>query len=317
MPDHNPMIAFGPVPSRRLGQSLGVNNIPPKICSYSCIYCQIGRTLCYRRTREQYYEPGIVFEEMKKTVQKLEHQGTCIDYLSFVPDGEATLDINLGREISLLHKLGIRVAVISNASLMDRDDVREELHQADLVSLKVDTVNEATWRSMNKPDGKLDFSSILVGMEAFSKSYGGTLITETMLVKGINDELNEISKVAGFVSSLKPHKSYLSIPTRPPALKWVEPADEHVLTSAYFLFNSMAIETEYLIGYEGNEFAFTGNFERDILSITSVHPMRRDAVLSYLRKAHIEWQSVEKLLREDKLIEVPYKQQLYYMRKLS
>jgi len=311
------LIAFGPVPSRRLGQSLGVNHIPPKICTYSCIYCQIGRTLNYSDRRMEYYNQDCIFEEVQKRLNKFEEQGGKIDYITFVPDGEPTLDINLGKEIALLRQLGRKIAVITNASLLGSDEVKEELSNADLVSVKMDAASEDVWRYINKPKRNLSIEAILRGISGFSDLFKGELITETMLVKDVNDKLEEISKVAGYLSQVKHTKSYLSIPTRPPAERWVEPADEHTLTAAYFLFNKMAIKTEYLIGYEGNEFACTGDVEKDILSITSVHPMRKDAVEEYLEKAHVDWHEIENLIEAEKLIKILYKQEIFYMRKLQ
>jgi wyosine [tRNA(Phe)-imidazoG37] synthetase (radical SAM superfamily) len=317
MSDIEHMISFGPVPSRRLGQSLGVNNIPPKICSYSCIYCQVGKTLHYSHNREYYYDPDTIADAVKLSVEQVEEQGKDIDFITFVPDGEPTLDINLGREIQLIRKFGKKIAVISNGSLLDHEDVRDDLYTADLVSIKIDTVSEHVWRHINRPSRHHDIVSMLAGIRKFSDSYEGTLLTETMLIKDVNDELEEISNVGTFISSLKHRKSYLSVPTRPPTLKWVKPADERTLTAAYFIFNKMAIETEYLIGYEGNEFAYTGNFEKDILSITAVHPMRKDAVETFLQRTRKGWHAVEKLVEEEKLLEIPYQNKVYYLRKLS
>ena len=133
------MIAFGPVPSRRLGRSLGINNIPPKVCTYSCIYCQVGRTLDMQVERRSFYNPDDIAAEVREKVEKAKAVGESIDYLTFVPDGEPTLDANLGREIELLRPLGLKIAVISNGSLITRTDVRDELMQADWVSLKVDS----------------------------------------------------------------------------------------------------------------------------------------------------------------------------------
>jgi wyosine [tRNA(Phe)-imidazoG37] synthetase (radical SAM superfamily) len=317
MSDQETLIAFGPVPSRRLGQSLGVNNIPPKICTYSCIYCQIGRTLHYSHNRMEYHNQACIFEGVRKKIIKVEEQGRKIDYITFVPDGEPTLDINLGKEIELLRQLGRKIAVITNASLMGSDDVKEELCSADLVSVKMDTVSKDIWRNIDRPRRNFSLDTMLQGILDFSKYFDGELITETMLVKEVNDELEEISKVADYLAQVKHTKSYLSIPTRPPTERWVEPADEHTLSAAYALFSKMAIKTEYLIGYEGNEFAFTGDVERDILSITSVHPMRKDAVEEYLEKAHTDWHEIESLVEAEKLIKIPYKQELFYMRKLQ
>ncbi|MCK4471545.1 MAG: radical SAM protein, partial [Anaerolineae bacterium] len=117
------MIAFGPVPSRRLGRSLGINNIPPKICTYSCVYCQLGRTIKMQIKRHAFYEPEKVLQDVHDKVEKVRETGERIDYLTFVPDGEPTLDVNLGREIELLRPLGIKIAVISNGSLIGREDV--------------------------------------------------------------------------------------------------------------------------------------------------------------------------------------------------
>ena len=124
------MITFGPVPSRRLGRSLGINNIPPKICTYSCVYCQLGRTIKMQADRRAFYETEKVFQDVKNKVEKAKGKGETIDYLTFVPDGEPTLDINLGREIELLRPLGIKVAVISNSSLIWREDVIADYDQA-------------------------------------------------------------------------------------------------------------------------------------------------------------------------------------------
>ncbi|GAH79790.1 unnamed protein product, partial [marine sediment metagenome] len=121
------MITFGPVPSRRLGRSLGINNIPPKVCSYSCVYCQVGRTLNIQVERRTFYEPEKILEEAFDRVKKTEKIGEAINYLTFVPDGEPTLDKNLGRTIELLKPPGIKIAVITNGSLIWREDVREEL----------------------------------------------------------------------------------------------------------------------------------------------------------------------------------------------
>ena len=96
---HEEMIAFGPVPSRRLGHSLGINNIPPKICTYSCVYCQVGRTLRMQVERGAFYEPEQIARNVEKKVKEAQDKGERIDYLTFVPDGEPTLDINLGKEI--------------------------------------------------------------------------------------------------------------------------------------------------------------------------------------------------------------------------
>ncbi|HWP47586.1 MAG TPA: radical SAM protein [Candidatus Limnocylindrales bacterium] len=312
------MITFGPIPSRRLGRSLGINNIstPSKVCTYSCVYCQLGRTVETQVERRAFYKPEEILKAVEEKIKKVKDIGESIDYLTFVPDGEPTLDINLGREIELLKPLGIRIAVITNASLIWRTDVREDLMKADWVSLKVDSTREEVWRRINQPDQSLRFASILSGMLEFARVYEGELVTETMLVKGVNDSEDLIQEVAAFLTRLRPLKAYLAIPTRPPAEKWVQPPDEETINRAYQILSERIHHVECLLGYEGTAFTFTGNIEEDLLSITSVHPMREDAVKEFLLKAKANWSTIQKLINRGQLIETEYKGKKFYIRKL-
>jgi wyosine [tRNA(Phe)-imidazoG37] synthetase (radical SAM superfamily) len=317
MNEQENQISFGPVPSRRLGQSLGINNIPPKICTYSCVYCQLGRTLHIQVEREEFYKTEKIIEDVEKKVREAKKRGESIDYLTFVPDGEPTLDINLGREIELLKGLGIKIAVITNASLLNRREVLDDLKKADWVSVKIDAINHEIWHRINRPHTSLKLYKILQGILKFSQNFNGELTTETMLIHDVNDSSKEIEKIANFIEGIESEKSYLAIPTRPPSEDWVEPAKEETLNKAYQIFKERNIRVEYLVGYEGNAFAFTGDVEKDLLSITSVHPMRREGVNEYLRKADADWSSVERLTEENKLVEIEYNKKKFYLRKLS
>jgi wyosine [tRNA(Phe)-imidazoG37] synthetase (radical SAM superfamily) len=311
-------IAFGPVPSRRLGRSLGINNIPPKTCSYSCVYCQLGRTSNMTVKRSHFYRPEDVLREVERKVREAQLRNEKIDYLTFVPDGEPTLDISIGEEIVLLKQIGVPVAVITNASLLWLDDVREDLFEADFISLKVDTVSQDLWRSINRPCRDLKLEKILDGIKQFVKNFKGIIVSETMLIDGIKYS-NEFANIANFLRGLaKLDKAYIAIPTRPPAEKWVKPAKEEVLNVAFQTFSKVlgSDKVEFLIGYEGNVFAFTGNVKEDLLSITAVHPMRVEAVSELLKKANASWQIIDELLRNDELVRLEYEGNTYYMRKL-
>ncbi len=310
------MKVYGPVPSRRLGQSLGINNIPPKICTYSCVYCQLGRTIELQSERRRFYDPEVIFKDTERQIRKARDKDERIDFLTIVPDGEPTLDVNLGREIGLLKSLGIKIAVIENASLLWREDVRNELSEANWVSLKVDAVTEETWRRVNRPHSALKHETVLEGMNDFADMFKGVLATETMLIQGLNDSVEEVEKIADFLAELRPSKAYIAIPTRPPAEEWVRPADEQALNRAYQIFDEKLDHVEHLIGYEGNAFAFTGNVEEDLLSITSVHPMREEGVDKLLFKAGENWDTVHRLINEHKLVETKYQGNKFYMRKL-
>jgi len=309
------MIIFGPVPSRRLGRSLGINNIPPKICTYSCVYCQLGKTHNMKTQLQKFYPPSQIFNEIREKVKKSKEKEESIDYLTFVPDGEPTLDINLGQEIQLVKSLGIKIAVITNASLIDQKQVRENLKEADLVSLKVDSTEEEIWRKVNRPHHNLHLDSLLDSMLEFSGTFKGEIITETMLIKNMNDSTQNIERVAEFLAKLKPSIAYLSLPIRPPAEKWVQYPSEEVVNQIYNQIKEKVNQVEYLIGYEGNAFAFTGNVEEDLLSITSVHPMREEALKDFLKRARSDWSAVTKLINKDQLLETEYKGYKFYIRK--
>jgi wyosine [tRNA(Phe)-imidazoG37] synthetase (radical SAM superfamily) len=309
------MKAFGPVPSRRLGQSMGVNNIPPKICTYSCIYCQIGKTKELSIERQAFYRPEDLAMEVNAKVAEVEKRGTGIDYLSFVPDGEPTLDINLGRHIEFLKPLGIKVAVLTNGSLINLKDVQDDLAQADLVSLKIDAATKHTWRRIDRPHKSLDLETIQEGMGEFAQRFQGKLITETMLLKGINDAPEEIQKIAGILAQLKSSIAYISIPTRPTALTGVLPASEEALAMAYHIFAENTPVVEYLMGYEGDQFGFSGDIEEDLLSITSVHPMREDSVREYLKRAGADWRVITDLLERGSLRNVEYQGKNFFLRR--
>jgi len=311
------MIAFGPVPSRRLGRSLGVNNIPPKVCSYACVYCQLGRAIKMQTGRQVFYQPEEIFREVEDKVSKARLVGEPIDYITLVPDGEPCLDSNLEKEIELLRELKIKIAVITNASLIWRYDVRQALMQADWVSLKIDSTREEVWRRVDRPHKNLQFNAILDGMRVFGDAYQGELVTETMLVKGRNDEAGHFRDIADFLVDLKPNIAYLGIPTRPPAVGDVKAPEEDTINLAYQIFSEKLSHVEYLIGYEGNAFAFTGNVIEDLLSITSVHPMRKDAMSDFLERAKADWAVVQRLIDHGHLIETHYDGQTFFMRRLD
>jgi wyosine [tRNA(Phe)-imidazoG37] synthetase (radical SAM superfamily) len=309
-------IVYGPVPSRRLGQSMGINNIPPKICSYSCVYCQLGDTIKMEADRRTFYGSDKICGNIREKVDMAKQQGYHIDYLTFVPDGEPTLDADIGEEINYAKSTGIKTAVITNSSLIWRDDVRLDLCKADWMSIKIDAVSEDIWRKVDRPHRSLNLNKILEGILLFKESFKGFLTTETMLIKGLNDGSEELRSIADFLEHIQPDTAYLAVPTRPPASNQITGADEKQINEGFQIFSQKLKRVEYLIGYEGNDFCFSGDIENDLLSITSVHPMRSDAVDELLLKSKSDWSIIEKLIKQSKLIELEYKGKKYYMRKL-
>lgn len=308
------MLVFGPVPSRRLGRSLGINNIPPKHCSYSCLYCQVGPTKATEMRPGYFYNPEVIYEAVSQHLEKLKATNETVDYLTFVPDGEPTLDAGLGKSIELLRGLNIKIAVISNASLIWQPEVREVLKMADWVSLKVDSVDASIWRTINRPCQGLELDDILSGMLSFAKGFNGTLATETMLLGGINTEHDAVVQLGAFLQTLTPNKIYLAIPTRPTTEDSIHAPDAATVNRVYQTLKQNMTGIELLSGYEGDSFASTGNFTDDLLAITAVHPMRKDAVLALLGKTGENWDSVQLLLDQGKLREVEYQGNLFYLR---
>jgi len=311
----NEMIAFGPVPSRRLGRSLGINNIPPKSCSYSCVYCQVGRTPAQEIDLAEFYAPEAVASAITARVLEIQQRREPLDFLTFVADGEPTLDLHLGREIELLRPLGVPIAVISNASLLWREEVRESLRRADWVSLKVDAVREEEWRRINQPHPSLSLEDVLQGMLDFEAAFDGTLVSETILIVGVNDAEESIADAAGFLEKLQPSTAYLGIPTRPPAERWVGPASERSVTHAYQILSERISRVELLTGHEGTDFATTGNVEADLLAITSVHPMREDAIRALLAETGTDWSLIARLIETGLLVEIEYRNEKFFLRR--
>ena len=310
------MLTFGPVPSRRLGRSLGINNIPPKACSYSCVYCQVGPTKNTEIVPRLFYTPEQIFLAVEKHLSLVQKKGEQIDYLTFVPDGEPGLDLQLSETIKRLRPLGIPIAIISNASLIWRQDIRDTFAQADWVSLKVDAIDETLWQQVNHPHPSLDHQSILDGMLTFAKDFSGTLATESMFIRALNDHDKAVYALADFLGKLAPDRTYLSIPTRPPAEKSVHAPGEAALNRIFQIISQQVNHLELISSYEGNAFASTGNVAEDVLAITSVHPMREEAVRALLAKSGSDWQQVTQLINEGQLIQTEYEGQIFYVHRI-
>jgi len=311
------MIVFGPVPSRRLGKSLGINNIPPKGCSYSCAYCQVGRTAHPMLEVREFYPSDQIVARVSDRVMEIRDRGEQVDYLSFVPDGEPTLDVHLGEVIERLRVLGIRIAVISNASLLWLEEVRRAVGRADWVSMKIDAIREDAWRRINRPHPSLKLAEILEGVMRFASEFRGELVTETMLVRGLNDDAKSIGEIAEFLFTLRPATAYVGVPTRPTAEAWAHPATEQAVTHAHQILMRQLPRVELLTGYEGTAFGTSGDPEEDLLSITGVHPLREDAVRELLQRSEASWAIVDRLTERGHLKRVCYRDEWFYVRRFA
>jgi len=211
---------YGPVPSRRLGFSLGIDLFPRKTCSFDCVYCQLGKSGKKTSVRKEYVPAARVLEDVKQALAK----GQRIDHITFSGSGEPTLHSGIGALIKAIKKVTkVPVAVLTNASLLSLKEVRDSLRAADVVVPSLDAALPAVWKKVNRPLPSLSLEAIVNGLRTFKKSFKGQVWLEVMLVKGLNDKPEHILALKKAIAKVKPDKVQLNTVTRPPAEKSAAP----------------------------------------------------------------------------------------------
>jgi len=271
---------YGPVPSRRLGQSLGVDPIPLKTCNYNCVYCQLGRTRSLTDKRQDFFPPESILAQVKSALES--HRPGEIDYVTFVGQGEPLLCASLGRLIRGVKELTpLPVAVITNGSLLSLPQVREELGTAEVAMPSLDAADEVTFRRINRPWPMLHVKDIVAGLAAFREEFAGQLWIEVMLVKGLNDGEPALLGLRDALAHIHPDRVHVNVPVRPPAESWVEMPDEAGLMRAVAILGEAAT---VVAPYEGTFELPTGlPLPEAIAEVIRRHPMREDEVLGALR----------------------------------
>jgi wyosine [tRNA(Phe)-imidazoG37] synthetase (radical SAM superfamily) len=272
---------YGPVPSRRLGQSLGIDPIPLKTCNYNCVYCQLGRTRPVTNRRKDFFPPEEILSEVR---QALKTRGSEeIDYLTFVGQGEPTLCASLGWLIRRVKEISpIPVAVITNGALLHREDVREELLAADMVMPTLDAADDAAFRKVNRPWPRFRIAGIIEGMRAFRKAFQGRLWIEVMLVKGVNDGEQALLAIRDALRAIGPDQVQINVPIRPPAEAWVEIPDQEALMRAVAILGEAA---EVIEPYEGSfDLSGSDTIVEAVLTIIRRHPMREVRLIETLSR---------------------------------
>lgn len=259
---------YGPVPSRRLGSSLGVSVIPSKACTYSCVYCQLGRTTRKGSRRESFFSKEEILSEIEDALEN-----KAIDYITFVGDGEPTLSKDLGWLIEECKaRWTIPVAVITNGSLLSDAALRRELGRADVVMPSLDAGDAETFRRINRPHRDISFQSVVDGMRRFRTEYRGQLWLEVMLVDGVNDSEANLRAIKSNLTVIKPDRVYVMIPIRPPCVKWVKPPSVQAVLRAQEVLGEVTPVLDPETGRFGVG-SYTGA-EEAILEISSRHPLR-------------------------------------------
>ena len=270
---------FGPVPSRRLGRSLGIDTIPLKTCNWNCVYCQLGRSIPLTNERREYIPSGEILTEVRQVLAN--SQDGDLDWVTFVGSGEPTLHSGLGKLIGEVKGMtSLPVAVITNGSLLYLPEIRRDLRAADAVMPSLDAGSPALYRKVNRPWPKLDYERFLAGLIAFRQEYQGKLWIEVMLVKGLNDTEEALQDIAPALDKIQPDLVHLSLPIRPPAETWVRPADETGLQRAQAIIGEAARVVQPNV--EQGITQRTEELESAILGIITRHPLREDEATALL-----------------------------------
>lgn len=260
---------YGPIPSSRLGQSLGVDPVPLKTCNWNCVYCQLGRSTPMVHERREYAPRAAVIAELKEA---LAGGIGPVDWVSFVGSGEPTLHVGLGWMIRAAKAATtLPIAVITNGSLLYLPEVREELCAADLVMPTLAAADEQVYRRIHRPHPEATFARQVDGLAAFRKLYRGQFWIEVMLIRGLNDDAATLEGLARLLRALAPDQVHLTLPNRPPAEPWVMPPDDEGLMRAVSILGQWA----HVVHPAGGAFALPPGtpLVDGIIDIIARHPM--------------------------------------------
>jgi len=284
---------FGPVPSRRLGSSLGIDPIPSKTCNYHCIYCQLGKTTHFTNKRKNYHPKSEIKQEIKDILLGTD---VIFDYLTFVGSGEPTLYKDLGELILYAKEFTENpICVITNGSLLSDQEVQTQLMEADVVLPTLDAGDEKTFRLINRPHPDISFQDLLSGFIEFNKRFQGKLWIEVMLVKDVNDSEVELKKIKEKLNLINPDRIDINVPIRPPAEKWVEIPDKSVISR----LNEIFIDFNNINFPEMGYFKlYSENFQQELLSIIERHPMRQDQIIETFMSEKFPENDILKKLHE-------------------
>lgn len=304
--------SYGPVPSRRLGRSVGIDLIPNKTCNYSCIYCQLGRTTCFTNERSSFFPREAIWADVAARLGAIDLDR--VDIVTFVGNGEPCLSRDLGwclRRVKA--EYGLTVAVITNGSLLHDPAVREDLLDADVVLPTCDAGTEKTFRRVNRPHPGLSLDVTTKGMQAFREQYAGQLWLEVMLVGGVNDGPEELDAIAASVRSIAPDKIFVNVPVRPPAEPWVHVPSLDRMDAARAVFPGAT----FINFLEHGEVTLPGTtieaIHGQLVELVKRHPLREHQLLDIIAAKGFDDPpaALASLLGRGSLQATPYEGQAY------
>ncbi len=288
---------FGPVSSRRLGLSLGLDLIPHKTCSYDCIYCELGRTTHKTVQRREYVPKDQI---LKQLWHRLKTSDTKPDYITLCGSGEPTLNSKIGEVIrEIKRKTSIPVAILTNGSLLFMKDVRRDIMEADIVLPSLDAVTKATFQVTNRPHRSLDIEDVIKGMVDFRQEFEEKIWLEVVLLRGVNDEISEIDRMKAIIERIKPDKVQLNTVVRPPAEDYATPLTPNQLNK---IKGILGVKAEIIADFtKTKKFQPSANLEADILSIIKRRPCTAEDISNSLGVPGVEIAyAMERLIKDGK-----------------
>ena len=302
---------YGPVPSRRLGRSLGVDPIPSKTCNFQCIYCQLGRTTNFTNERCDFYLQEEIYNEMEESIKQNKEK---FDYITFVGSGEPTLYKSLGKLILNAKEFSNKpICVITNGSLLYSPEVRKELANADVVLPSLDAGVEKLFIKINRPHPSIEYEKMIQGYIDFRKEFKGQFWIEIMLLKGINDSKEDLVNIKLKLDLIKPDRIDINVPIRPPTESWALIPDKNVIP----ILNDVFGEYNNINFPERGIFSvFSSNFEMELKILLERHPMRQEQILETFSSKKFNEQDVllelNTLASQNKIKKVIYNNQTFW-----
>lgn len=206
---------YGPVKSRRLGNSLGINLTPYKVCDFDCVYCQLGRTTNLTVEKSEYIKVSQVIDELKVWLEANQETARSLQYITLSGSGEPTLNTRFGELISAIKKITpLKIALLTNSSLLADPEIRRQVYQADLIVPSLDAVTQELFVKVDRPHPSINIESIIDGLIALRREFRGKIWLEIMLVKGINDDIRHIRKLKEVIEKINPDRIQLNSPVR-------------------------------------------------------------------------------------------------------
>jgi len=269
---------YGPVPSRRLGFSLGVDLVPFKTCSLDCVYCQLGRTTNLTIDRKEYSPTGEIIDELDEYLKS----SPSLDFVTFSGSGEPTLHSHLGEMIAFVKESyrQYKVAVLTNGTLFDRSEVREEVRKADLLIPSLDAVSEPVFKKLNRPHHSLQLQEIIAGLTQLRREFKGEIWLEVFIVPTLNDSEGELKLLKEIIEKIKPDKVQLNTLDRPGAEGWVFATPKERLEAIASYLPRAEVIAEF--PSERKAVSFSKDIEASILSTLKRRPCTSEDLSRFL-----------------------------------